>query len=266
MPGTIFDIKRFAVHDGPGIRTTVFLKGCPLRCRWCHNPEGRDPEPCCTEKKIPFDGHEFTEKEFSGRRVTCEEVMAEVVREQLIMEESGGGVTFSGGEPLMQAGFLEELLTACREEGFHTAVDTSGYASRSDLARVTPLTSLFLYDIKVIDEGLHRLTTGLSNAIILANFKWLAEQGKLIRVRIPLVRDITATPANITETLDFLCPFSGAVDQVDLLPFHRTGTHKYQRLGIHCEMPPTEAEPTKEEVEEICSLFREKGFRVKAGG
>lgn len=266
MPGTIFDIKCFAVHDGPGIRTTVFLKGCPLQCRWCHNPEGQDPEPCCTERKIPFDGREFSEEEVTGRRVTCGEVMAEVLKERLIMEESGGGVTFSGGEPLMQAAFLAELLTACREEGFHTAVDTSGYAVRSDLATVAPLTSLFLYDLKVIDEGIHRRTTGLSNAMILANFRWLADQGYTMRVRIPLIREISATPKNIRETLDFLAPHAGVIDQVDLLPYHRTGVHKYQKLGIRCDMPASEAEPSAHEVEEIATLFREKGFRVKTGG
>lgn len=266
MPGIIFDIKRFAVHDGPGIRTTVFLKGCPLRCGWCHNPEGRDQEPCCSDRRVVFDGREYVEPETTGRKVTVEEVMAEVVRERLVMEESGGGVTFSGGEPLMQASFLAELMAACRLEGFHMAVDTSGFATRSDLEKIAPLCDLFLYDLKLIDEMAHRRHTGLSNAMILANFRWLASQGREIRVRIPLIREVTATPGNICDILEFLLSCGGAVNQVDLLPYHRTGAHKYQRLGIPCHMPPKEAEPSPAEVEEIAALFSSRGFKVKTGG
>ncbi len=266
MPGIIFDIKRFAIHDGPGIRATVFLKGCPLRCTWCHNPEGWDPEPCCAEKKILLDGREFSERETIGRSVTVEEVMAEIRKERMIMEESGGGVTFSGGEPLMQPQFLKEILETSEAEGFHTTVDTSGYALRSSLEMIFPATGLFLYDIKLINDARHIRYTGVSNAIILENFKWLARQGKPVRVRIPLIRGITATMENIREVTGFLAPFRKSIEQVDLLPYHRTGLHKYRKLGIGCEMPEPEAVPGNEETEEISRVFLEEGFLAKRGG
>lgn len=266
MTGLIFDIKRFAVHDGPGIRTTVFLKGCPLHCRWCHNPEGQSQTPCISERKVHLDGREYVEEEVTGRWVSGAEVMDEVIRERLVMEESGGGVTFSGGEPLMQSGFLTELLGASRREGLHTTVDTSGYASRSALEAVAPLTDLFLYDLKLIDDAAHRRHTGCSNAMILSNFRWLACQGKTLRVRIPLIRGLTSTPENTRAIAGFLLSCGTPLPQIDLLPYHRTGSHKYEKLGIPCHMPPKAAELTATEVDEIAALFREQGFMVRTGG
>lgn len=266
MTGVVFDIKRFAVHDGPGIRTTVFLKGCPLRCSWCHNPESWDPEPTLAEKKVLLDGREFSEMDTIGRKVTVEEVMAEIRKERMIMEESGGGVTFSGGEPLMQPLFLQEMVESAIAEGFHTAIDTSGYALRSDLERVLPATSLFLFDIKLINDARHVNYTGVSNELILENFKWLTDQGKPVRVRIPLIRGITATTENIRDIIRFLAPFMKNIEQVDLLPLHRTGLSKYRKLGIFCRIPEKEAIPGSEEMEEISRFFLEEGFRVKRGG
>ena len=153
LTGIIFDIKRFAVHDGPGIRTTVFMKGCPLKCLWCHNPESLDPLPCIIERVSRIGSLSFTDKEVVGQVKTVQEVMADLEKERVFMDESGGGVTFSGGEPLLQHEFLLELLTACKSSGMPTAVDTCGFAAPSVLRKIIPFTDLFLYDLKIMDEN-----------------------------------------------------------------------------------------------------------------
>lgn len=264
--GIIFDIKRFAVHDGPGIRTTVFLKGCPLRCRWCHNPESWLPVPGCAVRKVVLDGREFLEEETIGREMTAEEVMAEVEKERIVMEESGGGVTFSGGEPLMQAAFLESLLQTALAAGIHTAVDTSGFAAPNQLEAIAPHTRLFLFDLKLMDDARHQEYTGVSNRLILQNFLWLAETGKPLRVRIPLINGINTDPGNIRQTIDFLLPNREVVQQVDLLPFHRIGKGKYERLGLSLSLPGVEASPGSAELTAIRQQFQAAGFVVKVGG
>jgi len=266
VQGIIFDIKRFAVHDGPGIRTTVFLKGCMLRCKWCHNPESWHPGPDTSEKVTLLDGREFREKEQIGRMASVEEVMAEVKKERLVMEESGGGVTFSGGEPLMQPLFLEELLKASCRAGLHTAVDTSGFAQRSDLERILPYTRLILYDLKLFDSSLHEKNTGVPNGMILDNFRWLMQQGVPVRVRIPVIGGITGTPENLKNILDFMVPYREKISQADLLPYHRIGMHKYAKLGIPCEMPGEEAKMAEEELITWKGVFEKEGFIVKIGG
>lgn len=269
MAGVVFDIKRFAVHDGPGIRTTVFLKGCPLRCRWCHNPESLEASPCELPKTYHIGTSTFTEMETVGREMSVEELMHELRKEKVFMDESGGGVTFSGGEPLFQPVFLKEMLMACKAEGMHTAVDTSGYASSSVLDSIAPFTDLFLFDLKIIDSEIHSYWTGVGNSIILANFDRLISAGARVRVRIPLIPGVTVAPEvkedenepnlsfasehtkartggpedKITETgasasenlnaiYHFLEPYRDHLDGIDLLPFHNTAAHKYKRLGM----------------------------------
>jgi pyruvate formate lyase activating enzyme len=266
MKGIIFDIKRFAVNDGPGIRTTVFLKGCPLRCKWCHNPESWLPYPVMVEKYAPLDGKLFREKEQIGRLVTVSEIMNEIEKERLIMEESGGGVTFSGGEPLMQPAFLRELLKASSLAGFHTTVDTSGFALTIDFERILPFTDLFLYDLKIMDSLLHERFTGSANQIILDNLRWLMQQGKHVIVRIPVIGGFSNTDDNLEKILHFLVPFAGKINQVDLLPFHRIGMHKYEKLGIPCEMPGEEGKPGNHTLDAFRLIFEREGFKVKIGG
>jgi pyruvate formate lyase activating enzyme len=266
MTGVIFDIKRFAVHDGPGIRTTVFLKGCPLRCKWCHNPESWHPDPAMVDKEVTLDGKVFREKEQIGRWVTVQEVMNEIEKERLIMEESGGGVTFSGGEPLMQPEFLGELLKASSFAGFHTAVDTSGFALQSDFERILPYTDLFLYDLKMMEPLPHERFTSVSNQVILDNFRWLIQQGKQVIVRIPVIGGFTGTTDNLEKILHFLVSFEGKINRVDLLPFHRIGMHKYDKLGFPCEMPGEEGKLPDIELFEWKEKFEKKGFRVRIGG
>src|ERR1035437_3769617 len=227
MNGIIFDIKRFAVHDGPGIRTTVFMKGCPLSCQWCHNPESISQEISTVAKSVRLGAKIFTEDEVVGREMTVGEVLCELRKEQIFMDESGGGVTFSGGEPLFQSVFLIEMLSACHAEGMHTTVDTCGYAKWDTLKKVALHTDLFLYDLKVMDPDLHIENTGVSNKLILENLSALLKTGKRVRIRIPLIPEVSFTGKNISETIVFLKRLNSHVEGVDLLPYHNTASHKY---------------------------------------
>lgn len=263
--GIIFDIKRFAVHDGPGIRVTVFLKGCPLSCKWCHNPEGIAPAACVTPKTVRIGDKTFTENENVGYGITPEKLMNELRKEQIFMDESGGGVTFSGGEPLMQAGFLTEMLALCKKENMHTAIDTSGFAAWNTVNTLLPFTDLFLYDLKVMDDRLHRDYTGVSNRPILDNLICLLKKGKCVRIRMPLVPDITFTPENIGQTLSFLTNLPVPVEGVDLLPFHNTAAHKYSRFRMTNLFENLKSLP-KEDLHEVKQQFEAAGLNVRIGG
>lgn len=263
MEGTIFNIKRFAVHDGPGIRTTVFLKGCPLYCRWCHNPESRDEAIQVVKKQKVLDGRTFWQSEEVGKRISVETLMYEIEKERLVMEESGGGVTFSGGEPLFQPEFLLLALQACKTGGLHTAVDTSGYAEASVFEHMLPFTDLFLYDLKIMDEQLHQAYTGVGNRQIHRNLGWLAGKNANIIIRIPLLYGITATHENIIQIADFVSLMKQQINQIDLLPFHRIGVGKYRRFGIPYEFGNSNYTPDKEQLKTISGIFVERGFIVR---
>jgi len=265
MNGIIFDIKRFAVHDGPGIRTTVFMKGCPLSCRWCHNPESMNPASCTVVKTVRIGAKVFTEDEIVGREMTVEDVMKVLRKEQIFMEESGGGVTFSGGEPLYQPDFLVDLLIACQKEGMHTTVDTCGFANWNVLEKVAQHTDLFLYDLKVMNPDLHEINTGVPNQLILHNLTNLLGMGKKVRIRIPLIPEITFTLNNIRQTIVFLKTLNSPVDGVDLLPYHNTASHKYERFNIENHLKELKT-VSKAELSGIKQQFEEAGFHVKIGG
>lgn len=257
--GLIFDIKRFAVHDGPGIRTTVFMKGCPLACQWCHNPESISSAICTVPKRTVLDGKSYATDETVGREITVDELMLEILKDRVFMEESGGGVTFSGGEPLMQASFLKDMLTKCKEEGLHTVVDTSGYATLEVLKQIAPLTDLFLYDLKVMDDEVHRRLTGVSNRLILQNLSYLVNNDFAVRVRIPVVPGVSDRSENITDTIAFLSKLGKPVQGVDLLAFHRTAQHKYERFGIENHFQNTPA-VQKSELSVLQEQFKAAGF------
>lgn len=265
MQGLIFDIKRFAVHDGPGIRTTVFFKGCPLSCWWCHNPESRR----ATLEKItvehPLNGKSIQSTEIVGRLMTVAEVMTELEKEKVFMEESGGGVTFSGGEPLQQPGFLTELAWHCREAGIHTTLDTSGYAGRAELEAVLPFTNLFLYDLKLLDDHLHRKYTGVSNKQILENLFFLSVQGAEIRIRYPLIPGINDAPEQLGALATFLEKLPRPVEGIDILPYHALAAHKYEKFGFKYRMKGYH-EPSADEVNSAQEFFEQRGVATGIGG
>lgn len=262
MTGIIFDLKKYAIHDGPGIRTTVFLKGCPLDCWWCHNPESRRPKP---EKSAgrPMLKRSSLLKSANGvvgKSVTTDEVLHEVTKDTIFYDESGGGVTFSGGEPLMQVEFLEILLDGCKQNGIHTAVDTSGYGPPEFFDRIYDSVDLFLYDLKLIDDETHKKYTGVSNRLILDNLKRLAGRGNKVLPRIPLIPGITDTGENLSRIV-FLLRSLNTIDQVDLLPYNRIGEGKYEMLGMPQRMPCLQPHPA-DSLTRIKTAFTSAGFTV----
>jgi pyruvate formate lyase activating enzyme len=265
MTGILFDIKRFAVHDGPGIRTTVFLKGCPLKCLWCHNPESISPQSCTIKRVSRIGELTFRNEEVVGQLKTVEEVMEVLEKEWIFMDESGGGVTFSGGEPMLQPEFLAALLTACKNRGMHTAVDTCGFVSSEVLLKIAPLTDLFLYDLKMMDSEQHLFYTGVPNQIILENLQELVSGNCKIRIRIPVIPEINDTPKNISETILFLKSIIGQIEGVDLLPFHNTASGKYRRFELNYTLNETR-KPVESSMNSIKKQFEEAGFEVKTGG
>jgi pyruvate formate lyase activating enzyme len=290
---TIFQIKRFAVHDGDGIRTTVFFKGCPLRCLWCHNPEGLDRTPqlsyyahkClhCGEcvsacaagaQQITAGGHRLVREactscgaceaicpgnalELFGKTVTVEELLPLLLEDMDFYRTSGGGVTLSGGECLCQADFCAALLQALKQAGVHTAVDTCGFVPRAALDKVMPYTDIFLYDLKAVDEAVHIACTGQSNAVILENLAYLDACGKQIEIRIPYVPGHNA--GEIGRMAALLAPMQ-YVRNVRVLPYHNYAGSKYASLSMKNTLP--EALPTDEEIRAAEECLRRYGLRV----
>lgn len=264
--GLIFDIQRYSVHDGPGIRTLVFLKGCPLRCPWCSNPEGQDTKPelafrrslcigcgvcmdACPSGVIHLKGEgiEIDRKECTlcgectkacpsealsvvGRWMTVEQVLKDVERDLVFYEASQGGITVSGGEPLTQAPFIEALLNACKARGMATAIETTGYASWPSLARAIKYADLVICDIKQINPSRHRELTGVSNKLILENIKKMAGLGFAVDIRYPVIPGFNDDPQEIDALFRFVTSLPG-INQIDLLPYHRLGESKYSMLG-----------------------------------
>lgn len=297
----VFDIKRYAINDGPGIRMVVFLKGCNLNCAWCHNPEGisaetermYSPSKCitcgtcvaaCTENALTLTPEGIvtdTERcrlcgrcaevcptkaiELSGKSQTVAELMGEIEKERIFFDRSGGGVTFSGGEPLLQQAFLIELLDECGKRGIHRAVDTAGLASTHVLLEVASRTDLFLYDLKLMDSERHRKWTGVPNEKILENLNVLAETGARIIIRIPLVGGVNDDEENLKETALFVSRLSGEKKEVNLLPYHKIAQTKYSKLGRPEEFMLLE-EPTRDSQLRAVALFREYGIKASIGG
>lgn len=261
--GIVFDIKRFAVHDGPGIRTTVHMKGCPLRCEWCHNPEGIDPRPLTTLKKIKLGHNTFEQNEVIGCSYSADELLAELLKDRLFWEESGGGVTFSGGEPLLQFDFMIQLLPALKKLGIHIAVDTTCFVTNERLKQIAPYVDLFLVDLKIIDEELHKAYTGISNQLILANIDWLLNESKKVRIRIPVIPNRNYNDESLNAFLSFLK--NKRIESIDLLPFHAIASAKYERFGMLNKMSNTPS-LKKEALNEWKGKFEQANFRVTIGG
>jgi len=264
MQGVIFDIKHYAIHDGPGIRQTIFFKGCALGCWWCHNPESRSHEPFSYLKKEKIDGREVQVKETVGKRYSVNELLKIIEKDMVFFEESGGGVTFSGGEPLQQYDFLLKLLKACKKKDIHTCLDTTGLAQQDKIAEIARYTDHFLYDIKHIDSEQHRKYTGVSNEAILDNLRYLDSIGKNVWIRYVLVPGINDDESDLLKLLAFLKEFKH-VKTINILPYHKIGSHKYHRFGLEYKMNGVH-EPTAERIEEVSSLFSNAGFEVSIGG
>lgn len=289
MTGLVFNIMKYSISDGPGIRTAIFLKGCPLACLWCHNPESQAftremvlrPERCINcgacMTSCPVAGNmeksllcgkcvaycTTGSRELAGREMTVPQVMAEVLKDQIFYDESGGGVTISGGEPLAQPGFLMELLKACKEQEIHTALDTSGFAPGPVLQEVAGLTDLFLYDLKLMDEAEHRNFTGAPNQVILNNLRELARIQAKVILRVPIIPGITDTRSNLDMMAEFLKEIP--VLHVEILPYHCTARGKYQRLGKEYPLSHLET-PSQGQMEEGAGLLAKSGHRVIIGG
>lgn len=261
----IFDIKRFAIHDGPGIRVTVFFKGCPLGCWWCHNPESRSTKPQMVMKEQKVNGRTFRVEEEVGKEYSVSELMQEICKEKPFMEESGGGVTFSGGEPLLQPEFLIAVMKKCREQGIHTALDTTGYASSELMRKVMGWPDLFLYDLKHLDEDMHKKFTGVSNRSILENLKLLYDAGKNIVIRFPVIPGVNDDKAHIDALSTYLKNNFPRIRRLDLLPYHNIARHKYEAFSIPDKMSSVK-EPQHEDLEKLKAAFEEAGLEVSIGG
>ncbi len=298
--GVVFDIKKFAVDDGPGIRTTIFLKGCPMRCWWCHNPEGQLSTPelmyrknrciscedcisSCPRGALSISGRRKLSidrkdcdvcgkcalkcptgaLEIVGKEVGVNEVVKEIVKDSAFYDESRGGITISGGEPLLQIDFLNALLDECKNRNVHTVVDTSGFASRVTIEKIKDKVDLFLYDIKIMDEKRHKKYTGVSNKQILENFKTLANNGSDLLVRVPIVPGITDSRDNVARIAEFIV--SCSVEHTCLLPYHRAGIEKYRGLGRSYKLKKI-GTTSDQRLNSIKEQLEDLGLSVRTGG
>jgi pyruvate formate lyase activating enzyme len=300
MHGIIFDIKRYAIHDGPGIRTTVFFKGCPLACPWCHNPEGIDPSPqvvyrkskcigclecvdACPEKALSAgpDGIMTDDalcnlcgtcvnvcpaaaRELVGENKNVESLMHIIRKDVPFFDTSGGGVTFSGGEPLMQAEFLLAMLKACGKEDIHRALDTTGYTDLDSLKQVARHTDLVLFDLKFIDPKKHRHYTGVSNEQILKNLETLAQNNSRVIIRIPLIPGINDDDDNINSTVSYLNHLP-QIESVHILPYHDFQKSKYDTFSMNYTARDVNP-PSPARVEEIRKHLAGTGLNIEVGG
>lgn len=264
MEGTIFDIKHFAVHDGPGIRQTVFFKGCPLNCWWCHNPESQNTNIESYIKVNKLDGKEFKKEVAIGYKITTNELFKIIHGDRVFFEESGGGVTFSGGEPLMQTEFLYGTLKLCKKNNIHTCIDTTGFTSESSLQKIAELADCFLFDIKIIDNDLHQKYTGVTVDGILENLKWLDKNNKNVILRFPVIPGITDTTQNLSGIKSFIKSLKN-INQIDLLTYHNISNGKYNRFKMENKMKGTKS-LSDEDMGQLKSEFEAIGFQVGIGG
>ena len=297
--GTVFNIQRYSLHDGPGIRTILFFKGCGLRCRWCCNPESQESVPqvlftgslcigcrscekVCPVHAITFEGNGRILRDrcincgacaracvsgalaLKGRKITVREALGELGKDEIYYSYSGGGVTLSGGEALLQPDFAREVLKACRGRGWNTAIETALFVDRGAVEAVLPYTDVFLCDFKLFDRTMHRQYTGQYNDKILENLSWLSENGAKVILRIPLIPSVNDSEDNLLRTAEFAKKFTG-IEEIDLLPYHRLGVGKYEQLDRAYPLPDVR-QPKKDKVEALAALIRNAGFTVKVGG
>jgi pyruvate formate lyase activating enzyme len=246
--GIVFDIKEFSVHDGPGLRTTVFLKGCPLACMWCHNPEGQSSQPQMMRGPA---GDRLAGTEYTPADLACL-----LNRQKTILDANEGGVTFSGGEPLMQAAFLAEVIGLL--DRLHVLLDTSGYGSEQSFRSLLPLVNLVYYDVKIMDPLAHRRYTGCDNDLILSNLKVLSASGTPFVIRVPLVPGVTDTNENLRSIAKMACDLPGLLE-VNLLPYNRAAGAKYAACGKEFAPDYDESQPVNANV----TFFHQLGIKVR---
>lgn len=300
--GLISAVQKYSTKDGPGIRSTVFFKGCPLGCLWCSNPELIRPLPdllysgekcakcgtciqVCPQGALNFGKEGFIlidrvkcdgcgqcvdacpegTLELAGRFATVDEVVTDLLKDRVFYETSDGGVTFSGGEPLWQSGFVAQVAKQLKVEGIHTALDTAGDVTWCRFEEVLPHIDLVLYDIKLVDNDKHRLLTGRDNDLILANAQLLARQGVPMHIRLVMVPGVNDSPEEIRARMKFVKELGESVRQVDILPYHRYGAGKYTRLGLDYPLMDL-PEYTDEEIEGIRKMVDSFGIKATIGG
>lgn len=299
----VTSIQKYSIHDGDGIRTSVFFKGCPLRCVWCHNPETQnyqkqslyDAEKCvgcqsclmacpqhaiheengkmvtdfnlCTACGTCTDHCNLNLREIAGKEYSIDELVKELRKDEMFYEESGGGVTLSGGEVMtMDMDYIEALVKKLDRFGISVTIDTCGYAPYENFERILPYIDTFLYDIKAIDPELHRQYMGVDNKLILENLEKLSAAGARIYIRIPTIKEVNGTDEAMKAVIDYLLEKKISVACVNLLPYHNTGSSKYPKLGVEYQGAGFHA-PDKEEMEHFVELFKEAGFHnVRIGG
>lgn len=266
MKGLIFSVKRYSIHDGPGIRVTFFMKGCPLACLWCHNPEGISPFPEKVVRKNRVGAKTFNIEEEVGKYYTVKDILAILDKERVFIGQSGGGVTFSGGEPMLQFEFLLEALKACKIAGYHTAVDTAGYSPAENYKAIMPYTDLFLFDLKHLDDKKHLELTGVSNMIILDNCLMLSREAGNFMLRIPVIPGKNDDRSHLNMMRDFIEKINTEnLSKICLLPYHKIGSTKYKRFGREWKMEGIEP-PSGDEMRMLKEMFSETGVKVKIGG
>jgi len=298
MEGLVFDIQRFSIHDGPGIRTIVFLKGCPLSCRWCSNPESQKLKPvimyqeancihcgkciaACKKGAISINNKGFINRDvctacgecvnvcpasaltIKGRKMTVEQVVKELKKDATNYRRSGGGITLSGGEPLVQSEFAKEIFKACKAQGWHTAIETTGYAKAEIIENVFPYVDLALMDIKNINSNIHKEYTGVSNEIILENANKISKITKMV-VRVPVIPGFNSSEQSILETCKFVKILNN-VDTVHLLPYHTYGENKYDLLGRDYLMKESKT-LNSDEIENLKKIVESQGIKCIIGG
>lgn len=254
----IFNIQKYSTHDGPGIRTTVFFKGCPLRCLWCHNPESQSYEP---EYMVEENGL----KKQVGRYYSVNELFKELIKDQIFYDESDGGVTFSGGEVMAQdMEYVLEISRLLKRRGIYLAVDTCGYAPKRNFEKMLSYVDLWLYDIKAFSMDKHKLYTGKGNDLILENLKFLSDNNAKIIIRMIIIEGVNSSIEYIQKVINWLVDNNIKVEEINLLPYHDFGRNKYKQLERSCTQ--NFMVPDKQEVETIKNYIISKGFKVQIGG